>query len=140
MSNQIAKVDKVIEKNGGLGRRGESTQQNPGPGFLKSGNYKFTLRPLLLVEYKYPGITSNLNCLFLLERLNEEDRKILEEDQSVGKKPTSKKQKESSSTKLLLPEKDNYGTAKDDNGTFSTPWREYEIVDGNHKLYVFQNK
>ena len=66
MSHQIKVVDQSIAANGGRGRRGESTMENPGPGFLKSGNYQFTLRPLTLKEYRYPG--KNFKCFTNLFR------------------------------------------------------------------------
>ena len=72
------------------------------------GNYKLFLCPLELKEYKYP------------ERLSAKDKKILEttdEDLKVPKEVS---------------------TGSDAHGPYSKPWQEYECVDGNHKLFVFQ--
>ena len=139
-SYQIKKVDRIIDENGSFGKRKESSPENPGPGFLKSGNYQFTLRPLLLSEYKYPGKFSNsMSFNFLLERLSDDERKLLITEQSSSKKK-SNKPLQGLISRLSLPVNDQYESGKDKAGKFSLPWREYEIIDGNHKLYVFQNK
>ena len=39
---------------------------------------------------------------------------------------------------LSIPKE--WGREQDDHGDYTIPWREYECIDGNHKLYVFQNQ
>jgi hypothetical protein len=55
VSKQVDNVLNTIKANGDIGKRKDQSSDHPGPGFLKTGNYYFILRPLTLTEYKYPG-------------------------------------------------------------------------------------
>jgi hypothetical protein len=86
------------------------------------------LCPLLLSEYKYPGkVSVHLDNNFYLERLTETTKKTLEGDKGAK------------ATELTLPKSYKQVVEKKTNESYSSPWREYECVDGNHKLFMFSN-
>ena len=78
---------------------------------MESGNYKLTLRPLLYEEYLHP------------ERLTAEEADALQQKEALDIPTPSK-------CKIIA---DSKGVK------YTSPWRKYECVDGNHKLFVFQN-
>jgi len=132
-------VNQSIEANGGRGRRGESSLENPGPGFMKSEDYQLTLRSLTLAEYRYPGKNFISVSLIYLERLTPEDRQIMEQDMKPPKKFVPSAKNPILISGLSIPKE--WDRKMDNNNIeYTIPWREYECIDGNHKLYVFETQ